>query len=150
MARFTIAALSPPAPQPGVHVAKIIGAREKVSEAGNTMLVMQAQFPAGERLGFVITFVPKVAKLVAYFCRSLELELPADEGSEAEIKPADVLGRYFYPVVEFDGEGAEAVPKITRFLSRSEALAARPELAGVQLQPQAPRALKPLTGGGRL
>jgi hypothetical protein len=111
---------------------------------------MTAQFPQGEQLGFAVTFVERAAKLVAYFCRSLELELAAEQGSEVEIKPADVLGRYFYPIVELDGEGTEAVPKITRFLSRSEAIAARPELAGVTLQLQAPRALKALTGGGRL
>jgi hypothetical protein len=150
MARFTIAALAAPAPQPGVHVAKIIRAKEKESEAGNSMLVMQAQFPAGEQLTFVITFVPEAARLVGYFCRSIELDLPINEGVEVEIRPADVLGRYFYPVVELDGDGVEAIPKITRFLSRTEAIAARPEIAGVQLQPQAPRALKCVTGGGQL
>ena len=61
-----------------------------------------------------------------------------------------MLGRYFYPLVELDGEGLEAVPKITRFLSRSEALAARPELAGVQLQPQEARVLQPVTKGDKL
>jgi hypothetical protein len=148
MARFTTTSLAPPPPSAGVHVAKIIRARERTSEAGNTMLVMQAQFSAGEQLGFIITFVPRAAKLVGYFCRSTELELPTDQGVEVEIKPSDVLGRYFYPLVELEGEGVEAVPKITRFLSRSEALAARPELAGVQLHPQPPRALTPLTKGG--
>jgi hypothetical protein len=148
MARFTTATLIAPAPQPGVHVAKIIKARERTSEAGNPMLQMQAQFPAGEQLGFIITFVPKAAKLVGYFCRSIDLELPHGEGIEVEIRPVDFLGRYFYPVGELDGQGLEAIPKITRFLSRSEALAARPELAGIQLQPQGPRALTPVTGGG--
>jgi hypothetical protein len=109
------------------------------------MLIMKARFPAGEQLGFVITFVPKAAKLVGYFCRSIELELPEDDGVEVEIRPADVLGRYFYPVVELDGDGAEAVPKITRFLSRAEALAANPKLGAVQLQAQVPRTLRPFT-----
>jgi hypothetical protein len=147
MARFTTTSLTAPAPPPGVHVAKIIRAKEKLSEAGNTVLLLQAQFPGGEELSFAITFVERAAKLVAYFCRSIDLELPHGEGFEVEIKPADVLGRYFYPLVEADADGT---PRITRFLSRSEALAARPELAGVQLQPQTPRALKALTGGGRL
>lgn len=150
MARFTTTSLAPTAPQPGVHVARITKAREKLSEAGNTVLVMQARFPGGEELSFAITFVERAAKLVGYFCRSTGLELPEDAGVEVEIKPADVLGRYFYPVVELDGTGAEAVPKITRFLSRSEAIAARPELARIALQPQNPLALKPITGGGRL
>src|SRR6516162_9075878 len=104
MARFTTASLAPPAPAHGVHVAKIIRAKEKISESGNTMLLMQAQFPGGEQLGFAITFVPKAAKLVGYFCRSIELELPKEEGVEVEIKPSDVLNRYFYPVVELDGQ----------------------------------------------
>jgi hypothetical protein len=111
---------------------------------------MQAVFPGGEQLSFAITFVPQAAKLVGYFCRSIELELPKDEGIEVEIRPSDIVGRYFYPLVELDGEGLEAVPKITRFLSRAEALAARPELASVQLQPQTPRVLKPVAGGNRL
>jgi hypothetical protein len=148
MARFMTASLAPAAPQPGVHVAKIVKAREKLSEAGNAMLLMRARFPEGEQLSLVITFVPKAAKLVGYFCRSIELELPAGEGVEVEIKPADVLGRYFYPFVELDGEGLEAITKITRFLSRSEALAARPELAHITLQPQVPRTLGPVINGG--
>jgi hypothetical protein len=115
------------------------------------MLLMTAQFPGGEQLSFAITFVEKAAKLVGYFCRSIELVLPKDAGVEVEIKPADVEGRYFYPVVEYDGEGLEAVAKITRLLSRAEAIAANPKLAGVQLQPQAPRVLRPVNiTGGRL
>jgi hypothetical protein len=142
MARFITSKLTPGAPASGVHVAKIIKAREKVSEAGNSMLVMQAQFPGGEQLGFVITFVPKAAPLVGYFCRSAGLGLPKETGVDVEIFPADVLGRYFYPAIEIDADG---VPKIVRFLSRAEALAANPEIARIQIQPQLPRALKALT-----
>jgi hypothetical protein len=147
MARFTITSLAPPAPPPGVHVAKIIKAREKTSEAGNTVLLMTAQFLQGEQLGFAITFVEKAAKLLGYFCRSLELELPGEKGVEVEIKPSDVEGRYFYPLVEADEDGT---PRITRFLTRSEALVQNPAIAEVKLQPQVPRILKPVAGGGRL
>jgi hypothetical protein len=150
MARFTTVSLAPPAPPPGVNVAKVVKAREKTSEAGNTVLLMTAKFPQGEELSFALTFTEATRKVVTYFCRSLELELPKDEGIEIEVKPSDVEGRYFYPVVELDGQGFEAVPRITRFLSRSEALATRPELAGVVLQPQAPRVLGPVAGRSRL
>jgi hypothetical protein len=151
MARFITSELTPGAPAAGVHVAKIIKAREKISEAGNTVLLMQAQFPQGEQLSFAITFVERAWKLIGHFCRSAELKLPQDTGIEVEIRPADVLGRYFYPLVELEGDGLEAVPKITRFLSRTEAIAANPEIARIQIQPQPPRALKAVSPqGGRL
>ena len=109
------------------------------------MLIMTARFVDGAELGFVITFVEKAAKLVGYFCRSCELELPKDTGIEVEILPSSVLGRTFYPLVELDGDGLEAVPKITRFLSRTEALAANPRLAEIQLPLQTPITL-PVVG----
>jgi hypothetical protein len=65
---------------------------------------MTAQFPGGEHLAFAITFVERAAKLIGYFCRSIEIELPKGDGVEVEIRPADVLGRYFFPVVERDKE----------------------------------------------
>jgi hypothetical protein len=138
VARFTPTSLPPPAPAPGVHVARIVRAKEKVSEAGNAMLVMTVRFADLSELGFIITFVERAARLVTYFCRSCELVMP--EG-ELEIRPADVEGRIFYPVVELDGEGLEAVPKITRFLDRQTALAANPRLADIKLGPQQPLAL---------
>ena len=149
MARFTTAPLSPPAPPVGVHIARVTKARERISEAGNTVLLMTAQFPQGEQLGFAITFVEQAVKLIGYFCRSAELELPKEAGVEVEIKPADVEGRYSYPVVEYDGEGLEAVAKITRFLSRAEAITANSKLSEIKVQ-QTSRALKPISGGDRL
>jgi hypothetical protein len=50
--------------------------------------------------------------------------------------------------VELDGDGLNATAKITRFLSRAEALALSPELTKVRLGPQSARALKPV--GDRL
>lgn len=138
MARFVTASLPPAAPRPGVHVARIIRAKEKTSENGNPVLRMTARFPDQTELSFAVTFVPNAAKLVGFFCRSCELELPKGDGVEVEISPADVQGRIFYPVVELDGEGLEASPKITRFLSRSEALAINPALGKIALQPQQP------------
>ncbi len=77
--------------------------------------------------------MPKAAKLVAYFCQSCGLILPEGEGIEVEIRPEDVQGRIFYPVVELDGNGLEAVPRITKFLSRAEALAINPSIATVRV-----------------
>lgn len=147
MARFVTAALPPPAPQPGVHVARIVKAKERVSEAGNTMLIMTAKFLDHSELGFVITFVPKAAKLVGFFCRSCGLELPEGAGVEVEIRPEDVEGRVFYPVVELDGDGLEATPRVTRFLSRAEALSVNPKLAEIRVQEQSPRTLRAVNGG---
>lgn len=133
MARFVTAALPPPAPKPGVHVARVVKAKERTSENGNPMLVMTAKFADSAELGFVITFVPKAAKLVNYFCKSCDLILPEGDGVEVEILPHHVEGRIFYPVVELDGDGLEAVAKITRFLSRSEALAINPSIATIRV-----------------
>jgi hypothetical protein len=143
MARFTTASITPPSPRPGAHLARIVKAKERVSGNGNPMLLMTARFPGDEELGFVITFVAAAAKLVSNFCRSIELELPQGDGVEVEIRPGDVLGRYFYPLVEADEDGT---PRITRFLSKSEALAINPGLATVKLEPQTPRSLKPIGG----
>jgi hypothetical protein len=140
LARFVTAALPPPAPGPGAHVARIVRAKEKVSENGNSMLVMTAKFLDHSELGFIITFVPKAAKLVGFFCRSCGLELPEGAGVEVEIRSEDVEGRVFYPVVELDGDGLEAIPKITRFLSRSEALAINSSIATIRVN-QEPAAL---------
>ena len=111
------------------------------------MLIMTAKFVDHSELGFVITFVERAAKLVSFFCRSCELELPEGAGVEVEIRPEDVEGRIFYPVVELDGDGLEAVPKITRFLSKTEAIAANPAIAQVKLQSQSPRTLRAINGG---
>jgi hypothetical protein len=135
VARFVTASMPPPAPSPGIHLARIIRAKESVSENGNSVLRMTARFPDQSELSFAITFVERAAKLIGFFCRSADLELPKGEGVEVEIRPADVLGRIFYPVVELDGE---AIPKITKFLSRSEALAINPALEKIALSPQAP------------
>jgi hypothetical protein len=146
VARFTTASVAPTVPIPGVHVARISKAKEKTSQNGNAMLVMSARFVGGEELSFVTTFVEKAAKLVTYFCRSAELELPKEDGVEVELRAEDVLGRYFYPVVELDGDGLEAVPKITRVLSRAEALARSPLLAKVRLESQCLCTLRPIGG----
>jgi hypothetical protein len=130
MARFVTAALPPPAPKPGVHVARVVKAKERTSENGNPMLVMTAKFVDSTELGFVITFVPKAAKLVNYFCKSCDLILPEGDGVEVEILPHHVEGRIFYPVVELDGE---AIPRITKFLGRAEALAINPSIAAVRV-----------------
>jgi hypothetical protein len=134
MARFVTSAMPPPAPKPGVHVARIIRAKEKFSENGNPVLRMTARFPDLSELSFAITFVERAAKLIQFFCRSCELELPNGDGIEVEISPADVLGRLFYLSVELGGEG---IPKITKFLSRAEALAINPALEKIALKPQA-------------
>jgi hypothetical protein len=58
-----------------------------------------------------------------------------------------VLNGYIYVIIEADGDGA---PKITRFLSRSEALAQNPKLAQIQLQAQLPIVLPAVRNGGQL
>jgi hypothetical protein len=147
VARFTTAQLPPPLPKPGVHAARIVKATEKTSEAGNTVLRMTARFVDLSELSFAVTFVERAAKLIGFFCRSCELELPEGAGVEVEIRPEDVAGRIFYPLFEMDGDGIDAVPRITKFLSRSEAVTANPAIAQLKLQPQSPRVLRAVNGG---
>jgi hypothetical protein len=52
---------------------------------------MSGRFIGGEELSFVITFVEKAAKLVTYFCRSAELELPKEDGVEAYRSPLHAI-----------------------------------------------------------
>jgi hypothetical protein len=148
MARFTTAKLQPPI-QPGAYFARIVRARERISETGNSMLLLTAQLSTGAELPFVVTFAQsqRSAKLVAYFARSLDLIIPDGEGVEAEILPQDVLDRAFYPQIELDDEGQA---KIVRFLSRQEAVAINADIEKIRLRPQVPRALRLVNDRGRL
>jgi hypothetical protein len=133
----TFRALPPvePPPAPDTYVAKIIKAIEKISEAGNSMLILRLQLPDGKTLPSVLTFVQRAEPVINAFCQSTELLRPTEPNTEVELRPEHCLGRYVYFRLEHDQDGA---PKIVRFIDRAAALAADPRLASVALQPQAP------------
>jgi hypothetical protein len=130
MPRFTLPNLPAPSPLPGVHVARVLDVREKVSEAGNVVWSILARFPDKAELRFYVTFADseKSRKLVVFFARSLGLILPDAPGSAIELVPKDITGRLFYCAVELDQDGA---PRITKFLERDTALAINPALAQI-------------------
>jgi hypothetical protein len=143
MPRFTNAEPLPPAIAPGVHSAKVLSATVGVSPAGNETLKMRLTFPGGERITSVLTFVPQSSRVVSCFCDSAELIRPDGGAKEFDLTVADVVGRYLYVVVasDPDPDTGDLVPRVTRFLTRAEALQRNPSIASVKLQPQSPRVL---------
>jgi hypothetical protein len=139
MASFnTLPPAMPPIPA-GVHVAKIISAKDKLSDAGNEMIVMKLMIPDGRTIGSVLTFVPAAQPVINAFCDSADLRKPAEADVGVDLFARDCLGRYVYVVVTVETDNRTGVaPKVTRFLKREEALAINPDLAKVPLREQAP------------
>jgi hypothetical protein len=138
MATFHTLLPKPPAIAPGVCVAKVSAAREKVSEAGNEMLVMKLMIPDGRTIGSALTFCEAARPVISAFCESAYLRKPAEPNIAIDLNASHVLNRYVYLVVSVETDGQTgAQPKVTRFLTRAEALAINPELAKIVLREQA-------------
>jgi hypothetical protein len=132
----------PPIPA-GVHVVKIIAAKEKLSEAGKDMIVMKLMVPDGRTIGSVLTFCEAARPVISAFCGSAGLRTPAEADIAVDLTASHCLGRYLYIVVSVETDGQTGTqPKVTRFLTREEALAINPELAKVQLREQQPLELQ--------
>jgi hypothetical protein len=140
MARLVIPELIPSGPKVGIHIGRIVEAKEKVAESGNVVWILLAKFPDRSELRFHVTFATsdKSRRLVMFFLKSLDLVLPEAVGAQIDLLPRDVQGRLFYCLIEPDSEGA---PRITKFLSRAEALGLNPALAQIATAPQAPRTI---------
>jgi hypothetical protein len=109
---------------PGVYVAKVIAAKEKISEAGNDMPVMKLRLPDGRTIGSVLTFVPAAQPVINAFCDSADLRKPADPDVAVDLSDSHCLCRYVYITVSVETDNQTgAQPKVTRFLTRVEALA---------------------------
>jgi hypothetical protein len=133
----TLPPIEPP-PAPGVYIAKIVKAAERVSEAGNSMIVMVFELPDRRRLPCVLTFVDQARRPIDAFCSSAELIRPSTSDIEVELRADHCLNRYIYFRLEHDEDGA---PRITRFIDHQAALAANPRLAEIALNPQQPLTL---------
>jgi hypothetical protein len=114
-----------PSIPPGVYVAKVIAAKEKISEASNDMLVMKLMIPDGRTIGSVLTFVPAAQPVINAFCDSADLPKPTDPDVAVDLNANHCFGRYLYIIAETDNQ-AGTQPKVTRFLTRAEALAVNP------------------------
>jgi hypothetical protein len=133
--------LSPRQPQfpVGVHIAKVIAAKEKISEAGNDMLILKLMISDGRTIGSVLTFVPAAQPVINAFCDSANLRKPAEADVAVDLNACHCLNRYVYVTVSVETDDQTgAQPKVTRFLTREEALAINPELAKITLKEQAP------------
>jgi hypothetical protein len=137
MPRFATLPPQQPPIAPGIYVAKISSATERVSENGNDLISMRVVFQDGQSLPCCLTFVPQARPVINAFCDSAQLFKPADPDIEVELTASHCKGRYLYVVVSNDPESnGEPAPRITRFLTRESALAANPTLAKIALQPQ--------------
>jgi hypothetical protein len=121
----------------GVYVAKVIAAKEKISENGSYMLVMKLMIPDGRTIGSVLTFVPAAQPVINAFCYSADLRKPANPDVAVDLNASHCLGRYLYITVKTDNQPGTQ-PKVTRFLTREEALAINPELTKLTLKEQTP------------
>jgi hypothetical protein len=144
MPRFTNPPPLPPQISDGVHVCKVLKARAGVSSNGNETLIMRLGTPSGERITSVLTFVERASRVISCFCDSAELTRPDGKEQQFELTPKDVTDRYLYVVVssEPDPDTGDPVPRVVRFLTRTEALRRNPELEKIRLQPQSPRSLR--------
>jgi hypothetical protein len=121
---------------PGVHIANIVVAKEKISEAGNDMLILKLMLPDSRTIGSVLTFVPAAQPVINAFCDSANLRKPAEADVAVDLNSSHVLGRYVYITVSVETDTG-AQPKVIRHLTRAEALAINPRLAEVALREQA-------------
>jgi hypothetical protein len=144
MPRFINPSPLPPQISDGIHLAKVLKAKSGVSANGNETLVMRLGFPGGERITSVLTFVPAAARVIACFCDSAELIRPEGDTQEFELTADDVRDRYLYVLItsEPDSDTGELAPRVSRFLTRSEAVRHNPAIAEIKLQPKSPRTLK--------
>ena len=149
MPRFTNAEPIHPQIADGVHLAKVLSARTSISPAGNETLIMRLGFPGGERITSTLTFVPQAARVISCFCDAAELIRPEGGSGEFDLTVSDVVGRYLYVQVtsEPDPDTGDLVPRVSRFLTRGEAIRRNPIIAEIKLQPQNPRALRSVNGG---
>jgi hypothetical protein len=111
-----------------------------VSENGNPMIVMRLTTPDNKSIQCTITFVERARRLINCFCESAQLIRPPGEGAQVELTAASCHNRYVYATIINDvgNSGDDPVPRITRFLTREQALIKSPALAAVKLQPQEP------------
>jgi hypothetical protein len=135
----------------GVYVCKVTKAVEKVSERGNAMISMTLSLADGRSLPCILTFVEAARPVINAFCSSAELAKPLEHGIEVELTAHHCLGRYLYVVItNISDPASDPIPRISRFITREQALIKNPALAQIKLSPQEPRTLKPITGGERL
>jgi hypothetical protein len=131
---------------PGIYVAKIIRAKEKLSQKGDEMIALTLALPDSRTIAASLTFVDSVKPVINAFVSSCGLTLPSEPGIRVEL-PANILvGRYCYITVntETDDQGG-VYSKVVRYLTREEALAVNPGLGKVMLREQPPIQLSPAT-----
>jgi hypothetical protein len=127
----------------GCYVAKVVEARERFSNNGNEMIVMEIQLAGSGTLPCILTFVEKARTAISAFCRSANMVFPDGDEADVKLTAANCLDRYLYVVVTNETDQLTgAVSRISRFLSREEALVVNPALSRVTLKEQAPLLLQ--------
>jgi len=135
----------PPIPN-GIYVAKIVSAKEKVSEANNSMIVMKLMLPDGQTIASTLTFVPNAKVVINAFCESCELIKPAERDVSVELPASVLIDRYCYITITNDAdEEGNLSSHVTRFLTRAEALIKNPALAKITVREQPQIRLSPAT-----
>src|SRR5262245_6552678 len=102
MASFNTLPPRQPSIAPGIYVAKIVAAKEKISENGNDMLIFKLMIPDGRMIGSVLTFVPAAQPVINAFCDSAELHKPAEADVAVDLHAADCLNRYVYVTISVE------------------------------------------------
>jgi hypothetical protein len=139
MPTFTNSIVSSAIVPEGAHLCKVSKAVKKVSKSNNEMIVLQLEIPDARKLKAWLVFTPKMGWFINSFCESAELTRPRDEDAEILLEPKHCLGRYCYVSVKHEeDENGEPRAKVTRFLTREEAITRNPELQKIQRHPQSP------------
>lgn len=128
MATFRTLAPEPPPVQPGTYLVRVIAAKDRVSSNNNDMIVMRLALPDGSELPCTITFTESARKLINAFCASAELVIPDSPDIEIELTATQILHRWLYVTVGIDPHDDDALPRVVRFLTRSQAILRNPAL----------------------
>lgn len=131
----------------GVYAAKVLTAKTGISARGNEYLTMRLELcPSKERISSTLTFVAGADTVISCFCSSIGLLRPA-RGAEYDLTPTDVIGRHLYIIIssEPDPDTGDLVAHVVRFVTRDDAIRRNPAISEIQLQPQEPLRLKPVT-----
>jgi hypothetical protein len=109
MATFQPTKLDSPTLSDGVYAAKVVEAKERVAESGNSCLAMRLLLPDKQTLSCTITFVPKSRHSDQSFLPECRLIVPEHAG-KVELTPEDVIGRYLYVGVVNESDDPASEP----------------------------------------
>lgn len=137
MPRFSPTKLLRDAPPDGVHIFRIAKVVEKTSErTGYPLLVMTLETPEFKRITSVLTFCEQAKAVISAVCRSAGLIMPENPDVDVTLEAHHLLSRYIYGVIVSSAGDLlnDPEPRVTRFLTREQAIQKNPAIAQIPLR----------------